>query len=69
MQNLVEGERENDFLQISGDSCGKDLFLEINILRAVSGDLFVTNTSTIGENDICFSAGGGHLEDPSIRYW
>ena len=51
-QKFVERGCENAFLQISWDSRGKDLFLEINILSPVLRDLFTIVSSTITENNI-----------------
>ena len=54
MQKFVKGGGgcENDFLQTLRDCRGENLFLEINVLRAISGDLFATVTSVMAENDI-----------------
>ena len=46
-RNLLRG-RENDPLQITQDSRGEDLFLEINILRAASGDLLCERYHLVG---------------------
>ena len=50
--SLRGGARKCFFLQISRNSFDDDLFLEINILRVILGDIFATVTSTITEDDI-----------------
>ena len=61
MQKFVKG-CKSGFLQISLHSRGEDLFFEINILRAISGNLFVTVTSITVENGIlCFPEEGTRI--------
>ena len=68
-QKFVEGGHEIVFLQILRDSHGEDLFLEIDVLRATSRDLFVTVTSTMAENGILhFSEGGARIGAPYVNY-
>ena len=50
-RNLLRGSCKNDFLLISRDNRGKNLFLQINILSAISGDLFDTVISVMARND------------------
>ena len=47
----------------------KTFFLKINILRAISGDLFVIVTSIMAKNNILrLSEARGHIGAPSIRH-
>ena len=61
-RNLLRGD---DFLEILRDSSGKILFFWKAIL-SVSGDVFVSVTSIIAENDIKrFPEGGTHSHGSS----
>ena len=61
----------NDFLQILQYSPGEDLLfaLEINILSAISGELFLSVTS-IGQKMTfyVFLRGRAHRNPPSVRH-